>query len=171
MFIEWRHRGGEWQADKHHTIDEKYSENDYIYYRQVSATGRNYRLFAALAGVRGDGPEPKGVPDDASEIVKIALGDKSDYHSQSYYSLEEFTEIIQECGYSLSEDTRPIAFYHWDDYDWNAKDGKPKTPTDYICLVHYCNQMKNDYYVDNVILGDDDGRQDIEIRLVFGFDS
>lgn len=55
------------------------------------ADNRNYRLFADLAGVRGEGPEPKGLPDDVSDLVWM----ESDYwdvdaHSHSHCSLTEF---------------------------------------------------------------------------------
>jgi hypothetical protein len=171
MYIEWRHRDGEWQADENHKVIEQYEDYDYI--QQVNATGRNYHLFAALAGVRGDGPEPKGIPEDASETIKRALpyDDYGNYHSHSYYSLDEFKQILIECEYDLNSDTRPIAFYEWGNYSYDGRDEKPKTPADYVCLVHYCEQLKNTHYADNIILGEDDGREDIEIRLVFAFDN
>jgi hypothetical protein len=55
------------------------------------AEDRNYELFAALAGVRGDGPDPKGIPDDASDLAIYkaeTYGD--DGHSHSWCDAKEF---------------------------------------------------------------------------------
>ena len=45
---------------------------------------RNYTRFAALAGVRGDGPRPKGAPGDMSESGRLHLledeGDAIAFH-------------------------------------------------------------------------------------------
>src|ERR1043165_3039366 len=54
---------------------------------------RNYEFFAALAGVRGDGPKAKGTPKDASDLARMeieAWGE--DGHSHSYCSLKKFIE-------------------------------------------------------------------------------
>jgi hypothetical protein len=52
-------------------------------------TNRNYAFFASLAGVRGDGPEPLGMPEDASPMARLRLG-YSDLHSHSYMSAMTF---------------------------------------------------------------------------------
>lgn len=58
---------------------------------------RNYGFFAALAGVRGFGPDPKGLPADVSPYVKEeAELQESDAHSHSWYSLEDFVPIFME---------------------------------------------------------------------------
>ena len=52
---------------------------------------RDYRFFAALAGVRGEGPEPRGLPDDISELARIDIDDHGDDgHSHSWATLREF---------------------------------------------------------------------------------
>jgi hypothetical protein len=54
------------------------------------ATNRNYKLFAAIAGVRGEGPDPKGVPDDASDLAHLAIESYGgDGHSHTWLSEEE----------------------------------------------------------------------------------
>lgn len=54
------------------------------------ATERNYRLFAALAGVRGEGPAPKGLPEDMSLLTKHLSSDwDGDGHSHSWIGLPE----------------------------------------------------------------------------------
>lgn len=59
------------------------------------ATDRNYELFGALAGVRWGGPEPRGVPDDASDLALIMIdGWGEDGHSHTWYSLEEALPIF-----------------------------------------------------------------------------
>jgi hypothetical protein len=59
--------------------------------------GRFYRLFAKLAGVRGEGPEPKGIPPDASPLYRWYAGEWSgDGHSHSWCSAQEFvTKYIE----------------------------------------------------------------------------
>lgn len=53
--------------------------------------GRNYPFFARLAGVRGDGPEPLGIPSDASDHTLMAMDLwGSDAHSHSYLPLKDF---------------------------------------------------------------------------------
>lgn len=53
---------------------------------------RHYEFFAALAGVRGEGPEAKGVPPDASELTKNLVEYwAGDGHSHSYLDLLDFT--------------------------------------------------------------------------------
>lgn len=57
------------------------------------ARERDYDAFAKLAGVRGPGPEPKGMPEDASELAMVLYReDGSDPHSHSWCSLREFFE-------------------------------------------------------------------------------
>lgn len=51
---------------------------------------RNYRLFAALAGVRGDGPVARGLPNDASDLALMHLDDHSDLHSHSWVTAREW---------------------------------------------------------------------------------
>lgn len=59
-------------------------------YRMPPALNRNYRLFAALAGVRGEGPDPRGVPDDVSPLTKIQFEHwDGDGHSHSWLPLAD----------------------------------------------------------------------------------
>jgi hypothetical protein len=61
------------------------------------AKSRNYELFAKLAGVRGDGPEPKGVPDDASDLSVFAVSTYGeDGHSHSWCDAKEFVAAYVE---------------------------------------------------------------------------
>ena len=55
---------------------------------------RNYTFFAALAGVRGDGPEPNGIPPDVSLLASEAIDAwDSDGHSHSHCTALEFVRI------------------------------------------------------------------------------
>lgn len=63
--------------------------------------GRFYRLFAKLAGVRGEGPEPLGIPDDASPLYRHYCRTWSgDGHSHSYCSaatfIQRYIEAVEE---------------------------------------------------------------------------
>lgn len=59
------------------------------------ANNQNYRRFAALAGVRGEGPKPRGVPDDASETTVYLIANWGmDGHSHSWLSLTEAVPIF-----------------------------------------------------------------------------
>lgn len=57
-------------------------------------TTRNYDRFAKLAGVRGEGPDPKGLPEDASDLSRMLYGDNCDLHSHSWHSLQEAAQIF-----------------------------------------------------------------------------
>lgn len=53
--------------------------------------GRSYSFFAKLAGVRGEGPDPNGVPDDASDM-SVAFIERwgSDGHSHGHLPAIDF---------------------------------------------------------------------------------
>lgn len=61
--------------------------------RRALLSERNYAFFTKLAGVRGDGPAPNGLPPDASELSRAEAersGDEFGYHSFSHLPFEEF---------------------------------------------------------------------------------
>jgi hypothetical protein len=61
---------------------------------EAKAQGRDYELFAKLAGVRGNGPEPRGMPDDISPYVRWELESwEADAHSHSWCPLLDFITI------------------------------------------------------------------------------
>lgn len=71
---------------------------------------RNYEFFAKLAGVRGDGPKAKGLPEDASEYaryLKYSWG--VDGHSWSYDSLEHFLLTYMLCNRKTSTKVKMTA--------------------------------------------------------------
>lgn len=65
-------------------------ETDWVY---PDVGQRDYAFFARLAGVRGDGPEPLGMPRDPSDLtLALAKEWEGDGHSFSYLPLKEFAE-------------------------------------------------------------------------------
>ena len=68
--------------------------------RGDAACERNYRRFAALADVRGDGPSAKGLPVDVSKGTECRFAAWGVYaHSPSYNSLREFLDICERTKY------------------------------------------------------------------------
>ena len=68
---------------------------------------RNYSRFAALAGVRGEGPTPKGAPSDLSETARLLLReDAEDTHSISWLPLDDALRIYNETEWYEDEDKR-----------------------------------------------------------------
>jgi len=56
---------------------------------------RNYEFFAALAGVRGEGPEPRGIPDDLAPLTQAFFDSwEGDAHSHSWHYADEFMELF-----------------------------------------------------------------------------
>lgn len=63
---------------------------DDLYDRYPPFKERNYAFFARLAGVRGDGPDPLGLPEDVSDLAHLEFANDGDMHSHSYLPYEEF---------------------------------------------------------------------------------
>lgn len=60
------------------------------------ALKRNYSRFGALAGVRHDGPDPRGLPEDISFMTTHRLGQPyGPYHSHSWLPLREAAAIFK----------------------------------------------------------------------------
>ena len=54
-----------------------------------------YRRFAALAGVRGDGPEPRGIPEDICPATRYQIDQMGvDGHSHSWLPLLDAVQIL-----------------------------------------------------------------------------
>ena len=76
-------------------------ETDSDYYRRMDNNvhpfgrlrRRDYGFFSRLAGVRGEGPEPNGVPDDASVMTNRCIKRwEGDAHSHGHMSLRDFIQ-------------------------------------------------------------------------------
>jgi len=81
-----------------HAYLERKVEDKWVMVKQVgfhkydpgNFCNRDYNYFAALAGVRGGGPEAKGLPDDVSDSVQMHSNDwNTDGHSHSYMPISE----------------------------------------------------------------------------------
>jgi len=57
------------------------------------ASSRNYERFAALAGVRGEGPAARGLPDDASDTSRWMFENEGE-HTPSWLTLKEAAPIF-----------------------------------------------------------------------------
>lgn len=84
---------------------------------------RSYERFAALAGVRGEGPEPLGMPDDASDTAALLARDwGDDGHSHSWLPIAEAAAIY------LATDSRDDPhglrqkYPMWDYFEISAED-------------------------------------------------
>jgi hypothetical protein len=85
-----------WKLNPYFSIDEEDK-----YKLSPAFRIRDYRLFAILADVRNDCEnipisEPKGIPEDASEVVKseIAVWD-GDGHSHSFFTMKELYDYYE----------------------------------------------------------------------------
>ncbi len=86
---------------------------------------RDYDFFSRLAGVRGDGPEPNGVPPDASALTQRCVSRwEGDGHSHVHMSLREFVKrkiitdvTIADAAKSKLQGGDPIAEYLGDCID------------------------------------------------------
>lgn len=95
-------------CDIHGTV-EHYIDGEWVLIREIpypkkydhdgkeSAQDRLYDRFALLAGVRGEGPAPKGLPDDISAGTKYYFeGWEADAHSMSWNNAVEFVAICEQ---------------------------------------------------------------------------
>ena len=88
-----------------------------------TARSRNYDRFAALAGVRGDGPEARGLPPDLSDTTALLASEwGDDGHSHSWLPLNEAARIFLETewvppGKELSESIKKYPEEHYFNVD------------------------------------------------------
>lgn len=85
-------------CDIHATLEKRVGDK-WVMVRRLSESNdfygghfgvRHYRRFAALAGVRGAGPAPKGLPDDVSDSTALfAERWGEDGHSHSWDMVDE----------------------------------------------------------------------------------
>jgi len=114
---------------------------------------RNYTLFGQLASVRGGGREPRGLPNDVSEMV-LMFSDawEGDGHSHSWLSASEFADDYY--GVQSVEDDEPMTDYHQNTL---------KVDKNYAVL-EFLQEMCN-------VAGVGDSTQANEFRFVFWFDN
>ncbi len=94
--------------------------------REIKDQERNYQRFAALAGVRGEGPPAKGMPHDISDTVRYHIERCGvDGHSHSHLSLVEAAEIWLATSWFVNDHARKHpkgAFIGW--YDEETPEAK-----------------------------------------------
>jgi hypothetical protein len=156
VYIEFKKGDAPWTADEHHRYD---PEDNYV--NAVQASGRDYNLFGKLAGVRSAGPQPKGFPNDASDIVlKASEIWGGDAHSHSFSSLAEFRFELVKSGYKFLKETRAEAFG-----DMRLGFGN---------LYLYCRnkkkELKMDLEAEKMLLGQKINTT-VKCRLVYFFDN
>ena len=81
-------------TDIHGWVEAKIGDK-WVAITELYSDGRNYERFAALAGVRGEGPEPKGIPNDISDTVKYCIDTWGCAgHSHTWFPIEEAAKIF-----------------------------------------------------------------------------
>ena len=138
-----------WQCIDNILPNIDFDENDehcLDFYIESIYTNRNYFLFGILAGVRSycEEPisEPKGLPDDVSDIIKELSNNYGvDGHSHSWLTLKEIL-----------------------DYDWDS--------VEKVCFEEYEYNYINDFkHVIKKLISCSIDVSLLDIRCVFWFDS
>jgi hypothetical protein len=164
VYIERRRSSNHpWEKDPNHTWHHD-DDLDYTYRSLNSCAGamRDYNLFAILAGVRGRGGIPKGLPLDVDEDIKEAASDL-DWHSHSWATLEEFKQALVKAGHDLNYKKCEIVF----PFVINYKQLPINWPN-YIDIIRYCENVLDELRADALLL---DTNLEPEIRLVYWFDN
>ena len=114
---------------------------------------RNYELFARLASVRGDGREPRGLPEDVSEVVEMFADSwAGDAHSHSWLSAVDFADDYY--GVHALEEDEPMTEYHQNTLTNNKS----------YAVKQFLREMCN-------VAGVGDSANVDEFRFVFWFDN
>lgn len=110
LYVEERLNDGKWGCVDYFKTNPFYSDdplNEKEYKHIPIYDGRDYALFATLANVRNYGDitpisEPRGLPDDVSDIVEKASNDwGDDGHSHSWFTAKELFIHKNKCPYSV----------------------------------------------------------------------
>jgi hypothetical protein len=174
IYIEWKVGDQPWVHDDGHV-----EEDGRI---KEAADSRNYSLFAKLAGVRGDGPDPKGIPDDVSPKTKIAVSQYGEGgHSHSYESLYDFMRLNRECHleYCKEENRSPERLSRFFLSNKGSAFYNYRTNDQYFPGIHdtfkYClikrKHLRDELRAESILLGNQNINTKVECRLVFFFDN
>lgn len=71
---------------------------------------RDYEVFAALAGVRGEGPKAKGFPIDLSPEARWIFDNSGD-HTPSWVTVAELVEVMNTHGPPSPVERRDIEYW------------------------------------------------------------
>lgn len=171
-----------WKINPYFGIDDYEPELELVsIYRN-----RNYNLFNVLAEVRGNGPsisQPRGLPDDVSDIVKKE-SDRwdGDGHSHSYFTLAELKKYYKENSHTthngflskrvikeLDEDGKTP--YNWDEWsgpDLEYREWKEDSPLKEL-VEKVDERMREEFWVRED--DEDTSKADEMFRIVFWFDN
>lgn len=118
------------------------SKNPYDWmFFEVAA--RNYQLFASLAAVRGEGPEPIGIPDDASPLyLQHVRAWTNDAHSHSWCSAATFIERYLDTMDAQSDIVKHYAKWVLD----RGQNAAVLTFLDTYCAINVREEDKADDY-------------------------
>lgn len=172
-----------WQLNPYYGTDEYKSKLKIV----SLFNDRNYTLFSKLANVRNYHgnkyiSEPKGLPNDVSEVVKEESDDwGSDGHSHSWFTLKQLIDffkengIVKHSGYMTPEDAKLVDKGEMPSSWWQGGNLKDQVyreweheDTGLKRLIDKINERKRSefrlYHEDNEELND-------KIRIVFWFDN
>lgn len=80
-------------CDIHLVLEKKFREQWVGVPMERCPCTRNYKRFGLLAGVRDEGPDPRGIPEDASALARMEIEDWGvDGHSHSWCTLQEYVQ-------------------------------------------------------------------------------
>lgn len=162
MFVEYKVGDKPWEADKNH---KEVEEDDYRCVEEFPFDARDYQVFGLLAGVRRDGPDAKGLPEDVSGVIAKAVDlYGSDGHSHSWTSFKDYKVVLQEVGFNLKN--LPFEVEWTDDTSYEER---------WAAGTRYIQQQifkfKMDLEAEKMLLGDQDINTDVDARVVYFFDN
>lgn len=132
--------------------------------------GRNYAMFAALAGVRGDGPPAKGLPED---IAYEAQGDNrlfitEDGDGDGEARREQAVKWVADglSKYVPEDNPRWVTHPDWHSHSWATREewesALTKASTHYVAGIRYYALLAVLRFFES---------QGIETRVVYWFDN
>lgn len=168
LYIEFKKGDSPWEADENHRLIEE--DPEYIYLKDADATHRDYSVFAALAGVRREGPDPIGLPSDLSQKIKKE-SDRwdGDGHSHNYDSLKDFELKLRDVYPDVPKNVKPEAFIKGDDTNFSQW-----RDLGYDSLVAYCKHKMTEFHLElaaESMLLDQPINTEVQCRLVYWFDN
>ena len=130
----------------------------YTPWRTVWCDNRDHSFFSAIAGVRGEGPEPNGLPEDISELAQAIVDEwGGDGHSHGHMPLIDFVRAkmrVNEAEITAAEVTHQLTKTAAEQAGWPYK-----------------NADKPEYSLADMPEYDDPEPQDNYLRVVFFFDN
>lgn len=139
---------GVWISSKEPIPSRYFNEHSFAWW---NIERRNYEFFAALAGVRGDGPDPKGLPEGVSPMTQAYIDSwGADGHSHSWGYADEIMSLYFKFGLKdkvVSEVTERILKGDFGPHKWaylmdrfvHSMPTDPQKPTDWRFIYFFDN--------------------------------